>query len=262
MKRAAIQILLVGAALGLASKPAVAATASGPAAQPNRDIMRTAEEDFKAGRYADAAGLYEGVLKQAPYDPALLYNLGTALARAGRKGLAIWRCLQALELAPRDRDIRENLEILAPDFSRQIAITPIPPVNWLYYRFTANEWAATAGGASVLVMLLITLYLWQSRQGFIRSFTRVLIIPLAFVAVIAWPFAVAHFYIEDMAWRGIVVAENTVARTGPSESQIETYPLPVGTVIRILDDSTQGWVKFSYAGGRMGFVERDRVRFL
>jgi uncharacterized protein YgiM (DUF1202 family) len=85
---------------------------------------------------------------------------------------------------------------------------------------------------------------------------------LGLLAAVAWPFALAHFYFEELTWRAVVVAERTVARTGPSASQIENFSLQVGTVIHVLDESNAGWVKFSYAGGRKGFVERSRVEFL
>jgi len=224
-------------------------------------LAASAEEAFQNGRYPEAVRKFEQLAAQVP-DPAVLYNLGTAQAQAGQKGMAIWRYLQAEELAPRDPDIRNNLRTLAPNLSEQLAIAPVLPIDWLYHHFTGNEWATIAGGASVLAMLLGAFYFWRSRRrGAWRWLTRGVILPLVLVAALAYPFAFTHFYYEDVLWRGVVVAEQTVARAGPSLSQIETDTLPVGTVIRIIpDDVGSGWYKFSYAGGRMGFVESSRVR--
>jgi len=95
-------------------------------ADPGENLARAAETAFLAGRYDEAAQKYEELARESRGDAAVLYNLATAQARAGRKGLAIWRYLQALELTPRDRDIRNNLLALAPDAFDRLAIAPLP----------------------------------------------------------------------------------------------------------------------------------------
>lgn len=232
------------------------------AAQSQDALIHQAEEAFAVKRYPEAIQAYERLAEQAPADPAVLYNLGTAYAQSGQRGMAIWRYLQALEIAPRDRETWQNLQILAPKIAEQMAVTPIPPVDWLYQHFTGDEWAAMAGGTTALALLLLALYYWRGGRGLTRAPLRGLILSLLGLAVLTWPFAVLHFYHEDTTWRGVVVGEKTSARAGPSENQTETDKLPVGTILRIEDDSTSGWLKFSYAGGRMGFVERGQIRFL
>lgn len=248
-------IIIAAALLALAGVPA--------RADDQAKMSAEAQAAFTNGQYADAVKLYEKIAEQYPGDPDVLYNLGTACARAGQRGLAIWRYLQALRIDPRDQDIRANLEILSPEIFQQLAITPIPPVNWLYQRFTTSEWAWAAGAAATLAMLLGAAFFFRLyRNRRLSGPLRAAVLALLLFAAVAYPFAFTHYFAEDDSWRGVVVAEKTVARAGPSANQTETDSLPVGTVLRILESTPTGWLKFSYAGGRMGFVEQDRVRNL
>jgi hypothetical protein len=241
---------------------AVALPAPAWAADPAARQDEAAHTAFNDGRYQEAVKVYEQMAQQAPGDPDVLYDLGTAYARAGQHGLAIWRYLQALRLDPRDYDLRANLEILSPGIFQQLAVTPIPPINWLYQCFTTNEWAGAAGTAAIVAMLLGTAYFLHLHRTRWGGAARGTILTLLIFSAVAYPFAFTHYFFEDQAWRGVVVAEDTVARSGPSASQIETDRLPVGTVVRILESTQGGWLKFSYAGGRMGFVEQNRVKSL
>lgn len=250
--------LALALALGLGAR---AAETVKPADDP-RTTTEQAQTAYDNGRYDEAVKLYEKLAERSPGDPALLYNLGNAYAHTNQRGMAIWRYLQALRLEPRDRDLRFNLERLAPDISQQLAIAPIPPINWIYQLFTANEWTAMAGTAAILAMTLGALYFFRLYRTRLANPARTLILALLAFAAVAYPFAFTHYNYDDDAWRGVVVEENTVAHAGPSLNQTETDRLPVGTVLRILEKTQAGWIKFSYAGGRMGFVEQNRVRSL
>ncbi|HET7583321.1 MAG TPA: VWA domain-containing protein [Gemmatimonadaceae bacterium] len=59
---------------------------------------------FRAGRYGDAAAAYRDALRHAARSPRLLYNYGTALLAAGRRGEAIDALRESTQA--RDADIR------------------------------------------------------------------------------------------------------------------------------------------------------------
>ena len=231
-------------------------------ARSQQEALTAAAKAYDALQYAQAAQMYEKLVEQAPYDPDLLYNLGTTYAQEGKRGLAIWRLSQALRLKPRDPDIRENLLFLDPHYFDQLALSPIPPINWVYLRFTANEWTAAAGGATLAALLIGALMFRLALGGGWRGRLKPLMWACALAALAAWPLAATHYYFEELTRRGIIVADKAVARTGPSDSQIETFSLPVGRVVEIQSSTPEGWLKISFAGGRTGFVKKDAVRFL
>lgn len=79
-----------------------------------RDPRRRAYADLRAGRYADAAKAL------APLkDPDSEYNLGNALAHAGRLEAALAAYDAALKQAPDDRDARHNRDLVARALERQ-----------------------------------------------------------------------------------------------------------------------------------------------
>ena len=109
-----IQKILFCWALGLSAIFfAPPAPAAGAGASEIAKLAEQAQAAFKDNHYPEAVKIYERLAEQAPGDANVLYNLGTAHARAGQRGLAIWRYLQALRLDPRDADLRANLRLLA-----------------------------------------------------------------------------------------------------------------------------------------------------
>lgn len=226
-------------------------------------VLHDAESAFRQGEYGRAVALYRELVEDAPDNPALLYNLGTAHARAGERGLAIWRYLQALRLDPRDADLRHNLRILLPDYTQNLAISPLPPINWVYLQLSMNEWTGIGAIGSLLALaLLAASFAAPAARRRVRRALRWGAGAAFVVALVGWPFAILHYYDEASQWQGVVVSEGTVARTGPSLQQIETFSLPVGKVVNIEERTDEEWLKIVFTGGRKGYVPADRIRFL
>jgi aspartate beta-hydroxylase len=73
---------------------------SGPA--PVESILAEASQAFARQRYEEAAAGYERCIALAPRQPALHFNLGTALEKAGDLGRAVGAYLAAWRLNPKD----------------------------------------------------------------------------------------------------------------------------------------------------------------
>jgi tetratricopeptide (TPR) repeat protein len=256
MTRSRVILLLATLSAGV-FWPTAATSAPAP-----RQLVGEAEQAFNNGDYATALARYRQIAQEAPYAPDVLYNLGTIHARQGDRGRATWRYLQALQLDPRDRSLLHNLALVDPDLQQDLSVTPIPPLNAVYWWLTANEWAALATGSTMLGLLLLALYYWLAPQRPIRLVLRRLAALACVAAVLAWPPAFLHYHQEKVLWRGVVVADGTVAHTDPSAKAFATFALPTGKVVRILDQSTPGWLKIAFADDRIGFVQRDRIEFL
>jgi hypothetical protein len=223
-----------------------------------RDQAAAAEAAYIHGKYAEAADLYEKIADQAPFEPAVLYNLGTVYAKNGQRGLAIWRYLQALKLKPRDEDIRANLRVLG--FAPQ-SVLPFP-LDRMYALLTANEWTIVCAGATVLALLLAAGALLIPRGRLQRGILRKMAFAIGTLAIATWPLALAHYYEEELTQHAVVVAENSVMRTGPSASQISTYGLEPGSVVRVRERRPDGWLKISFGTGYLGYIEAARLRNL
>lgn len=212
--------------------------------------------------YGDAIVIYEKLLEQAPFDPRLLYNLGNAYALESKNGPAIWAYLRALRLAPRDEDLRHNLSIVAPDYLERLAVTPLPPADWLLYRFTANEWAKAAGLSTTLALLLIFAAIRWGRDRKWRRPALGLARAAIVAACLSWPFAILHYHHQAGVTLGVVIDENSFARMGPNEKHQTTFALPPGSLVSVDAVAKGGWLKVSFGSGNVGYIERARVRYL
>src|SRR5262249_3016676 len=85
------------------------ARAEAPAGDGQRALLARADDAYFRGAYAEAAEAYERLIELGNSSPALLYNLGTSLGRAGKTGPAVYALRRAAARAPGDRDVRNNL---------------------------------------------------------------------------------------------------------------------------------------------------------
>ena len=120
----------------------------------------TANKLYEEGKYAEAAAAYEGLVNSNRVSAAVYFNLGNALFKAGRLGRAIDAYTHAERIAPRDPDIRANLQ-----FARNQAQGPtLAPNRWGRWlnELTLNEWTVLAAAALWLWLGLLTLFQWRS----------------------------------------------------------------------------------------------------
>jgi hypothetical protein len=240
--------------------PGINADEPGPSQQ---SLIMEAEQAYRDGDYEESIGAFEKLVMQVPEDPVVLFNLGTVYMQAGKKGRAIWRYLQGFQVSPRDKQIRYHLQNISPDLFDQMALTPIPPLNWLYESMTVNEWGWLMTVFGSLLLLSGILYFILPRDHWIRSKGRGFILFLGVMVMIIYPFGLARYYYGEVISQGVVVEEDTVARTGPDENSVETFALSVGTIVRIEEVlRDKKWLKISFAGGRVGFVPRPTVERL
>ena len=97
---------------------------------------------YAEGKFADAAGVYEKVIRSGAVSPALYFNCGNAEFKSGNPGRAIAAYRRAALLAPRDAEVRANL-----DFVRNQVQGPTlrqsRGQDWLG-TLTLNEWTGLA----------------------------------------------------------------------------------------------------------------------
>src|SRR5712671_6073714 len=115
---------------------------------------------YEEGKFTEAAAAYETMLGGGRASPALYFNLGNALFKAGQVGRAVLNYRLAEQLAPRDPDIRANLK-----FARHTVGADTSPASGWWQRWTShltlNEWTLLTCGALWLWLGLLTLGQWR-----------------------------------------------------------------------------------------------------
>lgn len=208
---------------------------------------------YEQGRFREAAAAYEGILKTGQ-SPALFFNLGNAYYKSGQLGQALAAYRRAENLAPRDPDVRANLQfvrtrIQGPKEDRSAWEA------WLR-RLTLNEWAVLAAVPFWTCLLLLTAM--QFRRNLRNSLTTPAWISGAAAAVLA--------ILTALAWQAhtsasaVVTARDAVVRNGPLEESPAAFNVHDGAEVDLLDQKND-WVQVR-AGGRIGWIRQSHVAII
>ena len=215
---------------------------------------------YETGRYLEAAQAYHALAEEGAFSPALYLNLGNAWFKAGRNGRAVAAYRLGLRLAPRDPDLRFNLNHV----QEKLSVDPLPLAGgvavWLT-RLTLDEW-----GTLVLVLywiwaLLLVTGEWRpAAKRALRGYTA--------SAGIAAALLLGCLLLANRAWsrqvQAVVVVPEAVVRYGPLEESKMFYQLTDGSEVWVLDElkGDTPWVEIRARDGREGWVKREEVVML
>ena len=208
---------------------------------------------YAEGKFAEAAAGYQKLLQTGKESEALYFNLGNALFKAGKIGQAISAYQQAERIAPRDPDVRANLQF-ARNQVQGPTLVPDRLERWLG-ELSLNEWTWIAAGAVWAFLLLLTVLQWRpalkpalkSYSSWLGALTVVLCVCVATV-----------FYSARFNSRAIVVVQETVARQAPIEESQSAFSLHDGAELQVLDRKDK-WLQIKADPRRIGWVRRETV---
>jgi tetratricopeptide (TPR) repeat protein len=160
VNRNALPWALIG--LGLLVLFLAAALILTGASRSNQRAMDAANQLAEAGHYAEAAQMYEQLVREGARDAALFHNLGNAYFQQGDLPRALLGYELAAQFNPRSPDIRTNLELARTQAGLASATPPASPLailleasrRWL----SLNELALLALGLWLLFGFLVFTY--------------------------------------------------------------------------------------------------------
>ena len=213
-----------------------------------------ANKFYEQGKYSDAASAYEKLIQSGSVSPALYFNLGNAHFKASHIGQAIAAYRHAEQLAPRDPDVRANLQ-----FARnQIQGPTLAPGRWQRWLGTVNinEWTLLTVLAVWLCLLaLATMQFRPAWKASLRGF-----------ALMSGLTAVLLGICLALDWSGnasptvIVTTHDAALRSGPLEEAKTVFTAHDGAELAVLD-AKDDWLQVS-AGQHSGWLKREQgIRF-
>jgi tetratricopeptide (TPR) repeat protein len=214
---------------------------------------------FEAKQYDSAIIAYQQITDLGLASAPVYFNLGNAYFRNGDLGHAILNYLRAQRLAPADEDIAANLDFAQRFTSVQMEGVELNPVSSLFESIVAPYRLDTLAWVSSFFFILTVLFLIM-RYGFVvhGSIFRVGItvsIVLLVSASILTTVKYRHDYLTQWA---VIVAEECVVRTGPSDLSDKELDAAPGLQIQILAESGD-YYNVLFENKRRGWIKKSLV---
>jgi tetratricopeptide (TPR) repeat protein len=207
--------------------------------------FQAANQLYDAGHYAEAAAAYE---KIEPKTAHVYFNLGNALFRQEKFGLAVLNYERARRLAPRDPDVLANLK-----FARQ-RLGVDEPGHFLRSAVesrTVAEWCRYELGALWLTVLAVAGSLWLPRLR-----TGLLLVAVA--GGLATGVTTSALTQKLRAPPAAIALTRTEARFAPTTDATVHFQLPEGTKVAIRENRGV-WTFIERADGQQGWVKSEAI---
>ncbi len=239
------RLLLATVALGLAGD-LFAADAAGDFAAANRL--------YAEGKFSAAATGYEHLLKTDDGSAKLLFNYGNAEFKAGHLGKAIAAFRRAELLAPRDQEIRANLEYVR----NQVQGATVHPPRWQEWlgQLNLNEWTGLTAVAFWLALGLFTVrQLRPALTPRLKGFTTLALLLTLGLGTGLGLQAASHFTQAT----AVVTTTAATVRSGPFDDAQESFRAHDGNELSILSQHDD-WVQVADAQGKIGWLSLKQVQ--
>ena len=232
-----------------------------PAAAFDRSELAELNDLYKNERYEEAYEGYAKVAAQEPANPAGWYNAGNALFRLNRQGEAVHSYAKAFRLAPRDADIRFNLEFALRQTGQTLVPDGVPrALHALYFLFSDRE-------LRTAVILFFWLACLLGAAGFLLdgspAASKCAVGAVAAAALCAVSLAWAGARLTSPFSGGAVVVKQGGTRllSGPGENFKAYASAPEGQLVKILDDVDETYFEIGLTKeGIKGWAPRTDVK--
>jgi tetratricopeptide (TPR) repeat protein len=216
----------------------------------------SANELYARGKFPEAAKAYGAILNSGAVSPNLLFNDGNAEFKSGNLGRAIAAWRGAALLAPRDADVRANL-----NFARnQVQGATWRESQWDSWlgSLTLNEWTVLAALAFWFTFLLLAaMQVRPTLKNILRGPARCVAFAAVFFCACLTVAATTHFS-KSVA---VVVLPDAVTRSGPFNDAQNAFAVHDGAELAVLD-RRNGWVEVTDGAGRIGWMPDRQVEVL
>jgi tetratricopeptide (TPR) repeat protein len=280
---AAIAVLVSILSLLTAAEVVWAAPVKPSPGEPARinEVFAKGNALYEQGDYPGAIEQYASLVDAGVIDKDLFYNLANSCYKADDFGRAVLFYERAQRLAPRDRDVRENLALVRSQLRDKQFVREqnrfVRAVAWLHHNLNAKE-MTLVGSLCYLSLCLLGIvfvfrdsprvsaaYRWLSfvSPGRLAGLTKTQDLLLALVVVsllfLSTGFSAYRKTGQESGRRVAVVVESEAAVfSGPMEETTLQFKIHEGTLVRIREER-KAWVRIDLPGGLSGWVSATAV---
>lgn len=237
---------------------------SAPLFAQESSLFEEANAAYAAGNYEEAIEKYNRILDNGETAVAVHYNLGNAHYKLNNIAPSIYHYEKALQLDPRDEDVRNNLV-----FAQNMAIDAIEEApqsqfeSWIRSGLLSLSGSGWAWISIFLMLLFVGFFLAYlfSRKPLLK---RVFFISALGFFIIAIGTVFMGYSRQEMVESesfAIVFSEEAPVRSEPSSRSEEAFVLHEGTKVEVLENF-QDWTKIELINGSQGWIEQQNIKML
>ena len=224
------------------------------------EAMAASNALYEDGLYEQAARSYQQLADKGYDDPTLYYNLGNAYFKDGDIGRAILNYLRAERLAPRDDDIRANLDFARDQTIDVLEAGEAPFVRFatsLLSRVTIGELGAVALASWLLFAAGLLLAMMGPRRW--AAWTRTAAVATAVLLLLGGGSLAGRLYFESASRDAVILAEEVDVVSGPGSRYTPEFTLHAGTETGLVE-RRGAWARIALPGGSLqGWVPAASV---
>jgi hypothetical protein len=219
-------------------------------------VFKTAGEDYRQGRYEDAAANYLRVYRVGINNHILFYNLGNCYFKLNKIGLAMLMWEKGLKLEPSDPLLKENVEFaskrLYDKFEAEETHFLGAVLGAMAGIFNVNGWAITA--IIFFWAFGISLFIVQkTEKSTVRRISGYLAALFIFLFIISTVFMIAGFYTIKYEKEGVLLVQVVQVRSGPGTNNPILFILHEGSKVKI-EGEQPNWLHISLPNGYNGWI--------
>lgn len=230
-------------------------------AQEPSALFTKAKNAYDEGNYSAAIQDYQQILRQGIESASLHFNLGNAYFKSGEPGEAILHYEKAAKLAPRDQDIKYNLQVARARIQDQINPPPMSFVMKMYngikYWFSLNELAWTTALLALLTSLFFAGW-WLLRSERLNRLAHSLFIFGTILLIFTTPLLISRTLEAHQEKYGIVLDPELKVYSGPQTLSTEVFVIHEGTKVQV-EREQDNWYKIRLLDGKEGWVQDQSV---
>ena len=224
--------------------------------------FREANRAYSQGEYKSALQGYRDLLERSGSSAGLNYNAGCAALKAGELGYAVVYFNRAARLAPRDPDIRENLEFVQAltrpeELEESTGNVVFLYVSSLVLSLSTYEVSLLQLGF-LLIFTLGAVLLSSGAAGGIRRGALIITSAGLLLLLINSVVLGVHIYRFNQLTEAVVIQRDAEALSGPGEDNTRVLVIPEGTVVRVRENRGE-WDLVSLPSGRSGWLKVSLV---
>lgn len=232
-------------------------------AEPVDSIWQKANSNYTSGNFAEAAELYEQILKTGEVSSDLYFNLGNAYFKQNMNAEARLNYERALRLDPQNEDILYNIRYVKVFQSDKIdEIEEMFLSKWvdnILNAFTSTQWAVAFIGLFFLMLVLILVYLFTNKYT-LRKISFISSVAIVVLLLFTFLMGIRQRNQQLDRSEGIIFSSVITVKASPDASGSDLFIIHEGLKVKIIGEQGS-WIRIKLTDGKsQGWIPKESLK--